>query len=143
MGDRHDWWFKFLCGAYSLLRVGGDAAFVHEAVVGGDGLTGVPDVHAHAFAGRIARSLAGPGHAGLFASLLGGVDVVSLDHVANVLVSRRFEALDELFIGIRVHDGARPGVGPGRGFDFGLAMFLPFGTSIDRGIDQVVPLYQS
>ena len=84
MGDRHDWWFKFLCGAYSLLRVGGNAACVHEAVVGGDGLTGVPDVHAHAFAGRVARPFTRPGHARLLSSLLGCVDVVPVGSTSYV-----------------------------------------------------------
>ena len=87
MGDRHGWWFKFLCGADSLLWVCGHTACVHETVVGGDGLAGIADVHAYAFAGGIARSLAGPGHTSLLAPLLGGIDVVSLDHVANILVS--------------------------------------------------------
>ena len=77
MGDRHGRWFKFLCGAYSLLRVGG--ARVHEAVVGGDRITSVADVHPHALAGGITRSFAGPGHARLLAPLLGSIDVVSLD----------------------------------------------------------------
>ena len=104
MGDRHGWWFKFLCGADSLLWVCSDTASVHEAVVGGDGLTCVADVHPHALAGGVASSFAGPGHAGFFASLLRGIDVVSLDHVANVLVARSLEAFDEFVVCVRVHD---------------------------------------
>ena len=60
MGDWHDWWFKFLCGAYSLLGVGSDATRVQEAVVGSDGLTGVADVHAGALAGGVTLPLTGP-----------------------------------------------------------------------------------
>ena len=94
MGDRHGWWFKFFCGAYSLLWVRCYTARVHEAVVGGDGLPSVADVHPHAFAGGVAGSFAGPGHASFLPSLLGGVDVVPLDHVPNVLVALGLEALD-------------------------------------------------
>ena len=86
MGDRHGWWFKFPCGAYSLLRVGGYTTRVHQAVVGGDGLPSVADVHPCTFASGVAGSFAGPGHTGLFAALLGRVDVVPLDHVADILV---------------------------------------------------------
>ena len=94
MGDRHDRCFKFSCGAYSLLRVRGNTACVHEAVVGRDRIAGVADVHSHALAGGIACSFAGPGHARFLPALLGGVDVVPLDHVPNVLVARGLEAFD-------------------------------------------------
>ena len=48
---------------------------------------------------------AGPGHACLLAPLRGGIDVVSLDHVADILVSRGLEVFDELFVSVRVRDG--------------------------------------
>ena len=124
MGDRHGRWFKFLCGAYSLLRVGSNTARVHEAMVGGDGFPGVADVHAGTFAGSITLSLTGPGHARLLAPLLGGIDVVSLDHVTDVLVSRSLEAFDELVVGVRVHDGACPSIGAGGWFHLGSAALL-------------------
>ena len=119
--------------------VGGYTTCVHQAVVGGDGLPSVADVHPCTFASGVAGSFAGPGHARLLAPLLGGIDVVSLDHVANILVSRGLEAFDEPFVGVWVHDGARPGIGAGGRFHFGLAEFLPFGGPIDGGVDHVVP----
>ena len=94
MGDRHDRSFKFLGGADSLLRVCGNATRVHEAVVGRDRVAGVSDVHSNALAGGVACSLAGPGHARFLPALLGGVNVVPLDHVPNVLVARGLEAFD-------------------------------------------------
>ena len=94
MGDRHDWTFKFLGGADSLLWVCGNATRVHQAVVGRDRVAGVSDVHPNSLAGGVARSFAGPGHTRFLPALLGGIDVVPLDHVPNVLVARGLEALD-------------------------------------------------
>ena len=93
MGDRHRFRFKFLGGADSLLGVG-DPTRVHDAMVGDDGVTVVADVHTGALAGGIAFPLAGPEHAGFLAPLLGGLDVVSFDHVTDVLVSGGLEAFD-------------------------------------------------
>ena len=86
MGDRHKWWFKFLCGAYSLLGVCNATCVQDASMVGSDGLAGVADVHAGALAGGVAFPFAGPEHAGFLTPLLGGLDVVSLDHVTDVLV---------------------------------------------------------
>ena len=86
MGDEHRFRFKFLGGADSLLGVC-DPACVHDAVVGRNGVAVVADVHTGTLACCIAFAFTGPEHAGFLAALLGGIHAVSLDHLADGLVT--------------------------------------------------------
>ena len=71
----------------------------------------VPDMHASSFAGAVALALTCPQHAGLLAALLGSLNVVPFDRIADGLVSQGLELLHQAFVGARVDNGVCSRVG--------------------------------